>query len=208
MFTGIIQDVGIISDVIHRADPIFVIATQLDITDLVLGASIACNGVCLTVIAQTAPQFQVQVSAETLAKTTAKAWGSGMPLNLERPLRAGDELGGHFVSGHVDAVLPILSRVPEGESLRYSFGLTPALQRFIAPKGSITLDGISLTVNEVTADTFGVNIIPHTQRHTNAGGKEGEGNRLGAWQVGGMVNAEIDLFARYVDRILSQREAR
>lgn len=195
MFTGIIKDVGRIMAMKPQADPIYIIATQLPLADVQLGASIACNGVCLTVIAFDAGQFQVQVSAETLAKTTAARWRVGMPVNLECALRLGDELGGHLVSGHVDGVLTITAREPEGESLRFRFTLPESLRRFLAPKGSITLDGVSLTVNEVLAAEFGVNIIPHTQRWTN----------FSVLKPGDQINCEVDMLARYVDRILAQR---
>jgi riboflavin synthase len=157
-----------------------------------MGASIACAGVCLTVVERAHDAFAVDVSNETLACTTIGAWQVGRRVNLERPLRAGEELGGHIVSGHVDAVTRVVGRRPDGESIRLAFALPPSLAGFVAPKGSIAVDGVSLTVNEVTADAFGVNIIPHTLAETS----------LGQLELESPVNIEIDLVARYVARLI------
>lgn len=195
MFTGIITDIGQITAISTQADPVYTIATRLDVMMMALGASIACNGVCLTVIARDDTHFQVQISAETLAKTTVMGWQLGTKINLERPMQAGDEFGGHMVSGHVDGVAEIMSRQTEGDSLRFVVRASQDLRKFLAPKGSVTLDGVSLTVNEVVADSFGVNIIPHTQKETI----------FGILQAGDKVNIEIDMMARYLDRLLQQR---
>jgi riboflavin synthase len=203
MFTGIIKDVGRLTAITASADPIFTITTRLPLEDLALGASIACNGICLTVIESAENQFRVQLSAETLARTTARTWRVGTRINLERALRMGDELGGHLLSGHVDQILTVLDRTPDGDSLRFCFSLPAALKPFIAPKGSIALDGVSLTVNEVLDDRFGVNIIPHTQRWTHFGASDAAPDD--GLKPGDQVNAEVDQIARYVDRILQQR---
>ncbi len=195
MFTGIIKDIGQIVAVTPQADPIYSIRTRFPLAQIELGASIACNGVCLTVIRKSGDVFDVQVSGETLSKTTAADWGRDTRLNLERPLQAGDEFGGHMVSGHVDGVAIVASRVPEGDSVRFTIKPPEALRKFIAPKGSVTLDGVSLTVNEVVSDSFGVNIIPHTQQETN----------FGFLQPGDRLNIEVDMMARYLDRLLEQR---
>lgn len=195
MFTGIIQDVGELIAIGQQADPVLTIATGLQLSDLAIGASIACNGVCLTAIAVQHNQFQVQVSAETRAMTTLSAWREGERINLERSLRAGDEMGGHIVSGHIDGTATVSERRAEGDSWRFQFSVPTALRRFLAPKGSVAVNGVSLTVNEVRADDFGVNIIPHTFLATN----------FSYLQVGMSVNLEVDLLARYLDRLLSQR---
>ncbi len=194
MFTGIVTDIGEVLEREDRGDTRLRIATGYDIAGIDIGASIACSGVCLTVIATgTAPRgwFDVEYSAETASKTTAGLWMPGTRLNLERALRVGDELGGHIVSGHVDGVAEVLSATPEGDSTRFLFRAPHALARFIAPKGSVALDGTSLTVNEVEGDEFGVNIIPHTKQVTTWG-------TIGA---GDRVNLEIDTLARYVARL-------
>lgn len=195
MFTGIIRDVGDLVAIDSRADPILTIKTGLSLEDMPIGASIACDGVCLTAIAVQASQFQVQVSAETLAKTTLADWRAGRRINLERSLRAGDEMGGHLVSGHVDGTAAISERRAEGDSWRFRFSIAAELRRYIASKGSVALNGVSLTVNEVDADGFGVNIIPHTLQATN----------FAALQLGMKVNLEVDMLARYLDRLLTQR---
>src|SRR5258706_8982247 len=164
MFTGIITDIGKVERIEKRGDTHLVIATHYDIGAIDIGASIACSGVCLTVAdkgATAEPWFAVTASAETLSKTTVGSWKVGDPVNLERPLRLGDELGGHIVVGHVDGVAEAVSVLAEGESRRVTFSSPPELARFIASKGSIALDGVSLTVNEVDGATFGVNLIPH-----------------------------------------------
>ena len=190
MFTGIVQDIGAVTAVDSTGDWTFTIATRLPLGDLALGASVACNGICVTVIEKGRDFFKAQFSAETLDKTTAKTWQTGVRLNLERALRAGDELGGHYVSGHVDGVARLVGKQADGESLRMQFEVPKEFARYIAPKGSITLDGVSLTVNEVDGYRFGVNLIPHTLQMTT----------LGHIPVMAMVNFEIDMIARYVER--------
>ncbi len=194
MFTGIISDVGAIRQIEKRGDTHIVIATHYDVGAIDIGASIACSGVCLTVVdkgSSTDRWFAVTASGETLAKTTLGDWKPGDAVNLERPLRLGDELGGHIVVGHVDAVADIIEIRAEGESSRMIFEAPAALARFIAPKGSVSLDGVSLTVNEAEGTRFGVNIIPHTLKVTT----------FGRAKPGGKVNLEVDLLARYVARL-------
>lgn len=195
MFTGIITARGTLQSIAPEADPIYTIVTDMPLQTVAMGASIACNGICLTVIRKTGNSFSVQLSGETLTKTTAARWLVGKPLNLERPMQAGDEFGGHFVSGHVDGVARIVQKQAEGDSWRFIFQAPEALRKYIAPKGSITIDGVSLTVNEVDDGQFGVNIIPHTWQQTN----------FSTLQAGETVNIEIDLLARYLDRLLEQR---
>jgi riboflavin synthase len=191
MFTGIITDIGTVRRVEKRGDARFVIETHYDVTGIDMGASICCSGCCLTVVEKGNNTFAVDVSAESLSKTNLGGWTEGTRINLERALKMGDELGGHVVSGHVDGVGTILSVTPEGDSKRFRFRVPSELARFIAPKGSVAVDGTSLTVNEVEGDTFGVNIIPHTQSVTTWGqAKEGQ-----------TVNIEIDMLARYVARL-------
>lgn len=195
MFTGIITDIGEVTKIEKRGDTRFTIATHYDPATIAIGASIACAGACLTAIevgrAGNRGTFLVEASTETLSKTTLKDWKVGTRINLERPLRMGDELGGHVVSGHVDDVGEIVSVTPEGDSMRFRFRVSPAIARFIAPKGSVAIDGTSLTVNEVEGTEFGVNIIPHTQAVTT----------WGASKPGDRVNIEIDMLARYVARL-------
>jgi riboflavin synthase len=200
MFTGIVSDIGEVIAIEKRGDTRLTIATAYDPDGIAIGASIACSGCCLTAVETGRLQdgrgfFAVDASAETLARTTLGYWKAGTRINLERPLRMGDELGGHVVSGHVDDVGEIVAIEPEGDSLRFRFRVSPAIVRFIAPKGSIALDGTSLTVNEVEGDDFGVNIIPHTQAVTTWG-KARPGDR---------VNVEIDMLARYVARLSETR---
>ncbi|MGH6967969.1 MAG: riboflavin synthase [Stellaceae bacterium] len=197
MFTGIIADRGTVRAVRPSADSVFEIATTLDLGDLARGASIACAGVCLSVVDQGAGWFAVQVSTETCARSTAGAWRVGTPVNLERSLRLGDELGGHIVLGHVDAMAELASRWPDGESLRLVFEVPRGCELSIAPKGSVALDGVSLTVNEVEGRRFGVNIIPITRAKTT----------LGALQPGDKANLELDVIARYVARLLAREPA-
>ncbi len=195
MFTGIVSGVGQVRRIEKRGDTHVVIATNYDVGAIDIGASIACSGICMTVIDKGDAKdrwFAVTASAETLAHTTLGNWKAGDPVNLERPLRVGDELGGHIVTGHIDGVAEILRAVPEGESIRMTFQAPAALAQFIALKGSIALDGVSLTVNEVEGGRFGVNIIPHTFQATT----------FGRAKAGGRVNLEIDLLARYVARLV------
>jgi riboflavin synthase len=201
MFTGIISALGSI----RRIDPIgagrdmrLVIGTPASFLvdpPVALGASIACSGCCLTVVESGDDWFAVDASAETLAHTKLGTWTTGSPVNLERSLRMGDELGGHIVSGHVDGVGEAVSATPENASTRWVFRVPGPLARFIAAKGSVAVDGISLTVNEVRGDTFGVNIIPHTAAVTS----------LGTTRPGDKVNIEIDMLARYVARLADTR---
>ena len=193
MFTGIITDIGTVSQVEMRGDMRARIACHYDMAGVELGASIACDGICLTVVGKGADRFDVDISAETLSKTNigAAGWAAGRRLNLERALRVGDELGGHIVSGHVDGVAVIEEMRDEGDSTRIALRAPEALARFIAPKGSVALNGTSLTVNEVGGNRFGVNLIPHTQQVTT----------WGAARPGDAVNLEIDTLARYVARL-------
>lgn len=195
MFTGIITDVGTVTRVDDtRGDKRFEITTTWDMTEVPMGASIACSGCCLTVIAKTKHSFSVDVSAESLSKTNLGAWDEGTKINLESSLKFGDELGGHLVSGHVDGLATLVSITPDGDSYRLKIRAPQDLKQFIAPKGSIALNGISLTVNEVEDDVFGINIIPHTWQVTT----------MGQSKVGDHINMEIDMLARYVARILGK----
>jgi riboflavin synthase len=194
MFTGIITDVGEVRAIERGGDTTYRIGTRLDAAALPIGASVACSGVCLTVVEKGADWFAVQASAETLSRTTLAGWRVGTRVNLERALRLGDELGGHIVSGHVDGVARILGRRDEGDSVRFAIEAPASLSRAIAPKGSVALDGVSLTVNEVSGTRFGINIIPHTQRETT----------FGAAREGDELNLEIDMLARYVARLLGK----
>ncbi len=194
MFTGIITDIGRVQAVDRQGDTRFTIATGYDTDTIAIGASVAHNGVCLTVIEKGPGWYVVQASGETLAKTTLGAWQPDTRINLERALKVGDELGGHIVSGHVDGVGRLVDQRPDGESLRLTFEAPDALARYIASKGSVAVDGVSLTVNEVQGNRFGVNIIPHTQTATTFGGL----------RVGDAVNLEIDMLARYVARLAGQ----
>jgi riboflavin synthase len=191
MFTGIITDIGTVTARETRGDTRFQIRTAYDTGSIAIGASIACSGVCLTVVQKGADWFSVDVSAETLSRTTLGDWQPGAPVNLERSLKVGDELGGHIVSGHVDAVADVVDTRPDGDSLRVQFRAPDDLAGFIAEKGSVTIDGASLTVNSVQGAVFGVNLIPHTQAVTT----------LGRLKAGGKVNLEIDTLARYVARL-------
>src|SRR2546423_11368632 len=196
MFTGIITDLGRVRRLRRGAGTEggieLTIATAYNTGEIPRGASIACSGPCLTVVAVEPGAFAVQVSAETLACSTLAEWAEGTPVNLERALRLGDELGGHLVSGHVDGVARLVERRPEGDSVRFTIEAPAPLMRYIAPKGSVALDGISLTVNEVEGSRFGVNIIPYTLAHTS----------LGEARPGHRLNLEIDTIARYVARLL------
>ncbi len=196
MFTGIITDVGRVLELEQRGDLRARIATGYDIAGIDIGASIACDGVCLTVVAlgrEPENWFDVEISAETVSRTNIgqNAWSVGKRLNLERALRVGDELGGHIVSGHVDGVAAVLSVEGEGDSTRVTLRAPADLARFIAPKGSVALNGTSLTVNEVEGREFGVNLIAHTKEVTT----------WGEVAPGDAVNLEIDTLARYVARL-------
>jgi riboflavin synthase len=193
MFTGIITDLGKIKAIAFGPTTRLEIATAYDTGGIALGASVACNGCCLSVVEKGPGWMAFEASRETLDKTNMGVWKVGHPINLERALKLGDELGGHLVSGHVDGVGRILSIKPDGGSLRIVIEAPKEVVRMIAPKGSIVVDGISLTVNEVEGARFGVNIIPITQTATN----------LGQAKEGDRVNLEIDLIARYVARLLA-----
>ncbi len=196
MFTGIVQAVGRVHAV-QRHGPdlsLEVDAASLDLSDAALGDSIAVAGCCLTVTRLDGQVFAADVSAETLALTTLGDWSTGTAVNLEKPLRLADRLGGHLVSGHVDGVCEVLDVVADGASQRWIFAAPEALARYIATKGSVTLDGASLTVNHVDGARFGVNLIPHTIQHTSFSAR-GQGDR---------VNLEVDLMARHLERLLAQ----
>ena len=199
MFTGIVTDIGTIRSAEQRGDLRLVIATRYDLASVDLGASIACSGACLTVVDKGDDWFAVDLSAETIARTASGQWAAGNRLNLERALRMGDELGGHMVTGHVDAVGMVVAVTPEGDSNRIGIAAPLSLARFIASKGSITVDGVSLTVNEVEdlADgaQFTLNLIPHSAAHTT----------LGDLATGREVNLEIDLISRYLNRMMATR---
>jgi riboflavin synthase len=196
MFTGIITDIGEVIELEQRGDLRARIATGYDVEGIDIGASIACDGVCLTVIAlgqSPRPWFDVEISAETVGVTNIgrNGWPPGKRINLERALKVGDELGGHIVSGHVDGIAEVTDVTPEGDSQRVTFEAPSELARFIAPKGSVALNGTSLTVNEVEGARFGINFIPHTQAATTWGGVA----------KGDAVNLEVDTMARYVERL-------
>jgi riboflavin synthase len=198
MFTGIITALGTVREVQPLGgghDMRVILGTAPEFlaqpVPAVLGASIACSGVCLTVVQLGGDWFAVDASAETLSKTTLGGWRPGSRVNLERALRLGDELGGHLVSGHVDGVAEVLAAAPENASVRWRFRLPGDLHRYVAAKGSVAIDGVSLTVNEVDGQSFGVNIIPHTAAQTT----------FGTLQPGSRVNIEIDTLARYVARL-------
>ena len=202
MFTGIVTDVGEVIAVEARAQGLhhrLKLACAFDQASIVDGASIACNGVCMTVVGSGVENgrtwFAVDAAAETLKVTTVGRWRDGTRINLERALRIGDELGGHIVAAHADGIAQVTSREDLPGKARFVLGVPSALARFIAPKGSVALDGVSLTVNDVTADTFSVLIIPHTLAVTT----------IGTWQAGTEVNLEVDLMARYAARLLQSR---
>ncbi|MGY3437366.1 MULTISPECIES: riboflavin synthase [unclassified Marinovum] len=191
MFTGIITDIGRIKALEMRGDLRARIGTGYDTATIDIGASIACEGVCLTVVALGTDWFDVDISAETVSKTNLSSWAEGRMVNLERALKVGDELGGHIVSGHVDGVAEVVDMKDEGGSTRVTFRAPEALAKFIAPKGSVALNGTSLTVNEVSGRDFGINFIPHTKEATT----------WGAVVMGDKINLEIDTLARYVARL-------
>ena len=191
MFTGIVTDIGKVTSLTPQGDLRIRIATRYDMATVDYGASIACDGCCLTVVDKGDGWFDVDVSAESLSKTNLGTWETGSDVNLERALKVGDELGGHIVSGHVDGVAEVVLVEDEGDSTRVQFKVPSELAKFIAPKGSVALNGTSLTVNEVDGDVFGVNMIPHTKAVTTWGGVA----------LGDKINIEIDTLARYVARL-------
>jgi len=195
MFTGIIREIGHVISVTKTGDWTVEVRAPVTVSELSIGSSVACNGVCLTTIELTDETYTVQLSTETLAKTVPDSWQEGRDINVEPSLRMGDELGGHIVSGHVDGLAKVVSRTEEQDSIRFVFKIPDEFEGFLAPKGSIALDGISLTINDVNGTFFGVNIIPHTQKATTIGLK----------QAGDMLNFEIDTIARYVGRMLAAR---
>ena len=207
MFTGIITDIGRVRAVQTTGEDAgnpdgegrrFEIETRFDVDDIDIGASIAHAGACMTVVDKGQDGdlgwYAIEVSAESLSKTTLGSWREGTQMNLERAMRLGDELGGHLVGGHVDGVGEVVARAPEGDSVRFTFRAPDDLAKYLAPKGSVTIDGVSLTVNEVEGAAFGINVIPHTQEVTT----------IGALQPGDKVNLEIDMLARYVARLMGQ----
>ncbi|WP_138465547.1 riboflavin synthase [Poseidonocella sp. HB161398] len=197
MFTGIITDIGQVTEIAQKGDLVARIACAYDPAGIEIGASIACDGICLTVTDRGPREggawFEVDISAETVSRTSlaSKPWQTGSRMNLERALKVGDELGGHIVSGHVDGVAEVVALAEEGDSTRVTFRAPESLARFVASKGSVALNGTSLTVNEVEGCAFGVNFIPHTKTHTTWGGI----------RAGDAVNLEIDTLARYVARL-------
>jgi riboflavin synthase len=195
MFTGIITDIGEVTEIIKSGDTKIVIKTMYNTETIEFGASIACSGVCLTVVGKGDDWFSVDVSSETLSCTNLGAWAIGSSVNLERALKVGEELGGHIVTGHVDAVGKVVSVEKDGDSKKFTFTLPEALKAFIAAKGSVTINGASLTVNSVVDNIdgteFSINIIPHTQEKTTFGTMKADDN----------VNIEIDILARYVARM-------
>lgn len=193
MFTGIITAIGQIEELKDAGDRWLKITTPWACDKIDLGASIACSGVCLTVVERADNWFAVEVSAESLSRTTIGGWQKGSQINLERALRLGDELGGHIVSGHVDGLASIEAITPIGDSHKLDIRVPEDVSKFIAEKGSVTLDGVSLTVNEVEGSCFAVNIIDHTWTHTT----------LGHATIGQQLNLEIDMLARYVSRLIS-----
>jgi len=199
VFTGIVTDIGTVRAVTKTGEGEgegrrFEVETRFDVDGIDIGASIAHAGACMTVVAKGANWYAIEVSGESLSKTTLGAWQVGTRINLERAMCLGDELGGHMVSGHVDGVGEVTQRENDGDSVRFRFRAPENLAKYLAPKGSITIDGVSLTVNEVEGAEFGINVIPHTQDATT----------IGALGVGDKVNLEIDMLARYVARLLGQ----
>lgn len=195
MFTGIITDIGELISIEKNGDWLLKIKTRWDTKGIKVGASIACSGICLTVIERGDNYFEVAASMETISVTTLQNWKIGTKINLERSLRMGDELGGHIVSGHVDGIAIIKDIKPEKDSHRIRFSIDDNIGRLIANKGSVSIDGISLTVNSVVDNNFDVNIISHTWHETT----------LGNCKVGNMVNLEVDMLARYVSRLLETK---
>jgi riboflavin synthase len=200
MFTGIVSDIGTVAQARQLSDLRLTIRCSYDMGSVDLGSSICCSGVCLTVVDKGADWFAVDLSSETLSRTAGALWEEGSRINLERSLRVGEELGGHFVTGHVDCVGTVLEATPEGGSVRIAIAVPAAYAGLIAPKGSIALDGVSLTVNDVTDGgdgtvRFANNIIPHTVECTT----------LGSVEAGNQVNVEVDVLARYIDRMVQAR---
>jgi len=193
MFTGIVTDIGMIESVQRNEDAVFVIRTHYDLSKVALGASIACAGVCLTVTAKTATCFTVNVSQESLSRTTLGGWQVGTRINLERALCMGDELGGHIVSGHVDGVAIVENIQTTANTHQLTFAVPHQLKQYIAEKGSITLDGVSLTVNGIRDNQCWVTLIPHTWEHTC----------FSQLVIGMGMNLEIDMLARYVERMMA-----
>lgn len=200
MFTGIITDIGTIERSEDRGDRRVTVRTGFDTDGIDLGASIACSGACMTVVAKGPGWFAVDVSAESIRRTAPGMWDAGARLNLERAMKLGEELGGHIVTGHVDGLATIVAVTPEGESRRIEIAAPAELAPYLAPKGSVTLDGVSLTINEVTdgaeGTRFAINLIPHTQEATT----------LGRLAPGVAVNIEIDVLARYLGRMEQYRK--
>ena len=194
MFTGIITDIGRVRAVVPAGDTRFEIETRYNTTSIAIGASIACSGPCLTVVETGPGWFAANASAETLSRTTLGSWRQGTPVNLERSLKLGDELGGHLVTGHVDGLAVLIEDRPEGDSRRWVVEAPAELIRYIAVKGSVALDGVSLTVNDVAGLRFGLNLIGHTLAHTTFGGL----------RPGARLNLEIDLVARYLQRLVER----
>jgi len=192
MFTGIITKIGRISKIEKSGDWVITIKVDNFTDNLAIGASISCNGVCLTVIEKDNASFAVQASNETLAITTVANWQVGTKINLERALKVGDELGGHFVSGHVDGIATLIAKEQIADSYKLDFSVPADLSKFIVKKGSVTLNGVSLTVNEAEKNICSVNIIPHTLSETN----------LGECQIGDKINLEIDAIARYLAKLM------
>lgn len=192
MFSGIITDIGQVVAIEQKGDLRLWVATKFDHESIEIGASVAHSGVCLTVVEKTDGQYAVEASAETMSKTTLGEWRIGTAVNLEKSLTLGQEIGGHLVYGHVDGVAKIESRQPEGDSLRFTVHVPENLSPYIASKGSVAVDGVSLTVNEVDGASFGVNIIAHTAEMTT----------FGSLKPGDHVNIEVDMLARYVARLL------
>jgi riboflavin synthase len=200
MFTGIVTDIGTVRSAEQRGDLRLVIGTAYDMDSVELGASIACSGACLTVVDKGEDWFAVDLSGETVSKTAADHWQQGARLNLERSLRLGDEIGGHIVTGHVDSIGEVVGVCPEGDSKRVGISVPRSLGAMIASKGSVALDGVSMTVNDVRdaedgTTHFSVNLIPHTSQHTS----------LGDLAPGRQLNVEVDVLARYIDRMLTAR---
>ena len=196
MFTGLVTDLGRVKEIDRRGGGVrLCIGTAYDMAEIDIGASIACCGACLTAVEKGPDWFAADVSEETLSRTTLGDWRAGSQINLERSLRLGDAMGGHLVTGHVDAAAQILERRPDGDSERYVVAIPDDYASYVASKGSVALDGVSLTVNEVADNRFGVNIVPHTADNTT----------FGTLQPGDRVNFEVDLIARYVARLLPQK---